>query len=81
MSKKKANDKYGMDLDVLDVFRFGIILGSIGVMFWAFINILSVWVDHIILDILMTSVYFLFMVSGLTILIDYFMAKRQRGRK
>ncbi len=79
MPKKKLNQKkenYGANLDVVDVFRFGIIVGSIGIIFWAFINILSVWVDHIFLDVLMTFVYCLFMLSGLTILIDYFFAKR-----
>ena len=46
MSKKNAKDKYGVDLDFLDIFRFGIILGAIGIMFWAFVNILDVWYDH-----------------------------------
>jgi hypothetical protein len=76
MSKRKATKKYGIDLDLLDTFRFGIVLGAIGVILWGFINIIDVWVDHILLDILNSVIYFLFMFSGLTILIDYLRAKR-----
>lgn len=60
MSKKKSTQKYRINLDFLDTFRFGIIFGGLGIIFWGSINFIDVWTDHIILDVLIRSLFLVY---------------------
>lgn len=80
MSNKKDKDDYGLSLDD---FKYGLLLGIIGVILWAAVNIVSTWYPDVLWDVLKTAIYFIVIIAGLTALVDYFMADKgkKKGKK
>ncbi len=74
MSKKKS---YGVSWQD---FRYGIVLGSLSVILYVAVNILRMWYPSIELDIIQTVIYFMIILVALTVIIDYFLARKQSKR-
>lgn len=72
---KKGN--YGLDWND---FRYGIILGAISVVLYMIVNIAAIWFPSYELDVIKTLIYALIIFTACTIIIDYFIARKQRKR-
>lgn len=54
-----------------------VVISAIALMFWALVNILDIWEPSVELDMVKTIAYFIIVFAGLTVVIDFVMARRQ----